>query len=571
MDERTLRKDLAAQFGADVKDHNDVMQECVTLCNLFRMSADDLFIAWESFDSSNSNSLSSSTSSVRAKTGRTQITISALRDLKAHIHRERERKAEEEGHHRPNAAAARRSLGGRVGKTGLGTMGAPPPERAREPPVAVRPRVEVREVGEGQRHYRYMYGKISQRAEILDDIIDDMSEFVRAHYGLEELGDPASVTDEEVVVVGRVCSDADTGAKLTESSLLLESSRIGGSGMRTPLKFEPGFSVRGRNENGFGLFPGQIVALRGKNGGGGWFSASEALELPGLPEPPLPPTSSSSTSFNAVIACGPFTPDGDLLYAPLEQLLAEVSRSKPGVLLLLGPFIDSNHPLIRKGDVDHTPLEIFQRRIAAPLRGCLQANPGMSLVIVPGVRDLVSFHAAFPQAALSETEDLQLPKAAIHLSNPCTMTMNGVTLSATSVDVLFHLRKEEFIKRVDVASTPLDPMASLAAHVLSQRSFYPIFPPSKDGSSDVNLDVLHYDLIRLGPAAPAILVLPSLLKQFHKVVNDTMVINPSFLSRGHYAWLECPDATFAQATGGKTAWEVFWKNATVDLRRLPTQ
>jgi len=295
------------------------------------------------------------------------------------------------------------------------------------------------------------------------------------------------------------------------------------------------------------------------------------MQIPSLPEPPLPPASSSTTAFSTIIACGPFTPDTDLLYRPFEQLLAEVGRTKPGVLFLLGPFIDSNHPLIRKGDVDHTPLEIFRHRIGIPLRRCLEANPGMSLVVVPGVRDLVSFHAAFPQAALSETEELALPKAAIHLSNPCTATLNGVMLSASSVDVLFHLRKEEFVKRIEGATTQLDPMASLASHVLSQRSFYPIFPPPKDVSSDVNLDVLHYDLIRLGPAAPAILVLPSLLKQFHKVVNDTLVINPSFLSRGNYAWLECPDATFAQATGGKSAWEVFWKNATVDLRRLPTQ
>ncbi|KZO90375.1 DNA polymerase alpha, subunit B [Calocera viscosa TUFC12733] len=569
MDEATLRKGLITKFGADVRDHDDVMEACISLCNLFMMPAEELFISWESFDSA--NSLSSSTSSVRAKAARTQLTVSLVRDLKAHIQRARELKAGTEAHHRPVTAAARRSLGGRVGRTGLGVIGTPaPPDKPRQP-VAVRPRVEVREVGEGQRSYRYMYGKISQRAEILDDIIDDMSELVRAHYDLEELGDPASVTDEEVVVVGRICSDTDNGTKLTESSLVLESSRMGGSGVRTPLKFEPGFSVRGRSDNGFGLFPGQIVAFRGKNGGGGWFSASEALEIPGLPEPFLPPTSSSTTAFNTMIACGPFTPDSDLLYRPFDQLLSEVARTKPGVLLLIGPFIDSNHPLIRKGDVDHTPLEIFQQRIGRPLHGCLNANPGLSLVIVPGVRDLVSFHSAFPQAALSETADLALPTAAIQLPNPCTMTMNGVTVSASGVDVLFHLRKEEFIKRVEGATSQLDPMASLASHVLSQRSFYPIFPPTKDHSSDVNLDVLHYDLLRLGPAAPAVLVLPSMLKQFHKVVNDTLVINPSFLSRGHYAWLECPDATFAQATGGKSAWEVFWKNATVDLRRLPTQ
>ncbi|EJU05826.1 DNA polymerase alpha subunit B [Dacryopinax primogenitus] len=566
-DAANLQRGIIQEFGTKVQGQDDVLQECVSLCQLFRMPPNELYISWEAFDDS-SLKLSSSTSSARQK-ATSEVSVPLLRELKEWIHGKREREREAVGKPRVGMPTARRSLGGLMGRTGLGqTPGRQ--ERPREA-VAVRPRVEVKDVGEGKRNYRYMYGKLSQKAEILDDIIDDISELVRAHYDLEDLGDPASATDEDVVVVGRICSDADTGAKLTESSLLLESSRMGGSGVRTPLKFEHGFSVRGKNDNGFGLFPGQIVALKGKNGGGGWFSASEALEIPLLPEPPLPPTSSSTTSFNMVIACGPFTPDGDLLYRPFEQLLSEVSRSKPGVLLLLGPFIDSNHSLIRKGDVDHTPLQIFRHKVAGPLRRCMESNPGMSLVVVPSVRDLISFHSAFPQAALSDAEELGLPKATICLSNPCTALMNGVTIAASSVDVLFHLRKEEFVKRIEGSTTPLDPMASLAGHVLSQKSFYPIFPPTKDVSSDVNLDVLCYEFLRIGPTAPAVLVLPSMLKQFHKVVNDTLVINPSFLSRGSYAWLECPDATFAQEMGGKSAWEVYWKNATIDLRRLPTQ
>lgn len=70
-------------------------------------------------------------------------------------------------------------------------------------------------------------------------------------------------------------------AKLNEASLTLESSRMMGSGVRVPLKFDPDVRIRQavRGTGGLGLFPGAIVALRGKNGGGGWFNATEILSV----------------------------------------------------------------------------------------------------------------------------------------------------------------------------------------------------------------------------------------------------------------------------------------------------
>ena len=56
---------------------------------------------------------------------------------------------------------------------------------------------------------------------------------------------------------------------------------MGGSGERVPLKFEPDFSVRGAQDVNAGksLFPGEILAMRGRNGGGGWFSVKEILPV----------------------------------------------------------------------------------------------------------------------------------------------------------------------------------------------------------------------------------------------------------------------------------------------------
>jgi len=54
-----------------------------------------------------------------------------------------------------------------------------------------------------------------------------------------------------------------------------------GSGSRVPLRFDPALKIRGgaKGAAGVGLFPGAIVALRGKNGGGGRFLVTEVLAV----------------------------------------------------------------------------------------------------------------------------------------------------------------------------------------------------------------------------------------------------------------------------------------------------
>jgi len=87
---------------------------------------------------------------------------------------------------------------------------------------------------------------------------------------------------EDVVVVGRIVANAEIAAasgpsKLNEASIALESSRMMGSGVRVPLRFNTSLKIHGSSRVGF--FPGAIVALRGRNGGGGWFLVSEVLSV----------------------------------------------------------------------------------------------------------------------------------------------------------------------------------------------------------------------------------------------------------------------------------------------------
>lgn len=86
-----------------------------------------------------------------------------------------------------------------------------------------------------------------------------------------------------MVVVGRITHDADTtpGSKLVEGAIVLESSRYLSAGIRVPLTLDPSLKIKGgvKNSGGFGLFPGEVVALRGRNGGGGYFLATEFLSV----------------------------------------------------------------------------------------------------------------------------------------------------------------------------------------------------------------------------------------------------------------------------------------------------
>lgn len=82
-------------------------------------------------------------------------------------------------------------------------------------------------------------------------------------------------------------------------------------------------------------------------------------------------------------------------------------------------------------------------------------------------------------------------------------------------------------------------------------SFYPIFPVPQDLSHDVNLDVSHLDeagMLDDGDVdyAPDVLIVPSRLKKFDKIVGTTLAINPSFLTKGSYAMLNIAGRTGVQ-------------------------
>ena len=396
--------------------------------------------------------------------------------------------------------------------------------------------------------YKSMAMKLSEASEILDDRIDAFTELVQAHHRLPDsaFGNPAGQSTAEIVAVGRIACDSTNG-RLNAASIVLETSRKMGAGMRVPLKLEG---------LGYDLFPGKIVALRGTNVSGEYFSATEMLSMPLLPMPFSRPQDLTEHNdrltgpdgdqrpLSMLIASGPYTTDTDLSFAPLQTLLHKAEDEKTDVVILTGPFLDLEHPLVASGDFeDHLPAgpdrvnltDVFRDLVAAPLKALAKAVPHVAIVLVPSVRDAISKHPCWPQDAFSRP-GLGLPRQARTVTNPTTLTINEVVVGISTQDVLSELRRETVHQSGNGSAKPSDDLlARLSQAVIEQRHFFPLFPPrareSASGAAGegfntmagqtqpvgASLDIGYCALGDWLTARPDILVLPSVLSPFTKV------------------------------------------------------
>uniref|UniRef100_A0A0W0G7Z2 DNA polymerase alpha subunit B n=1 Tax=Moniliophthora roreri TaxID=221103 RepID=A0A0W0G7Z2_MONRR len=561
-----MKEEISRHFGEEVASDSKLVKECISICQIYNLTPEELQFKWEA-------ATYSSTPSRAHEAAR--FTLASLDDVKAQIIRERSHNGVKKAQVRNITGAANvnrskmpqfmnrnnRVLTGTAQIKTEAVAGGLDLSNVAGPSKVVFKGPKMDAASKKKRGYRYMHEKTSGRGEVLDDRIDEIGDLVREHYSIPDLGGPASTTAEDIVVVGRIVHDVEATEsvhKLTESTIAIESSRMLSEGARVPLRFDTGLKIRGgaRGAGALGLFPGAIACLKGRNGGGGWFSANEILALPPMKSPPKVETSTTDSSFSMTICCGPFTPHSDLKYKSWLSLHQMIQTTKPSVLLLTGPFIDTSHPLIQAGDTDETPLALFHRVFLDPLRLFLDTSPGSIVIIIPSMEDLISSHAVFPQREFGLEVTGADPR--IHLlPNPTQFSINGVTFASTSVDVLFHLRKEEVLKRgedvdpitpVIPEDTGSDPMGNLCRHLLQQRSFYPIFPVPLEVSSEVNLDVTHSEGVKMNEDeendyAPDVLILPSKFKQFTKSVNSTLVINPSSVTKSVYGTLRLEPGT----------------------------
>ncbi|KAA3453290.1 DNA polymerase alpha subunit B-like isoform X1 [Gossypium australe] len=243
--------------------------------------------------------------------------------------------------------------------------------------------------------------------------------------------------------------------------------------------------------------------------------------------------------FEQIIAAGPFTTTDNLLFEPLSELLAYATRNSPQLLILLGPFIDSEHPQIKKGTVDLSFDDIFQSEVLRMVQDYLEyMGPNARLVMVPSIRD-ANHDFVFPQPGF-DLDSLDVRLQITSLSNPGIFETDQVMIGCCTVDILKHLSGEE-MSRHSMDGQPNDRLSRLANHILSQHSFYPLYPPAEGVPMDFSLasEALHISSV------PDLLILPSDIKYFVKVLpvggtiegeeeqmKRCVCINPGRLAKG---------------------------------------
>lgn len=415
--------------------------------------------------------------------------------------------------------------------------------------------------------YKPMAMHLSEASEVLDDRIDEFQLLVQAHHNLEDLafGNAASQATSEIVAVGRVTSESIEG-KLNASSLMLETSRRTGAGLRIPLKVE-GLSYE--------FFPGQIVALRGINASGLYFSVNEVLEIALLPPAASLPSTldipnerlamveespdSATNAINVLVSAGPYTADDNLAFEPLNALCEKVTESYADVLILVGPLLDLEHPLLASGDFDlpddgsiepdkATLNDVFRILIGKPLRTLAAQVPNITIILVPSVRDAVNKHVSWPQEPFDK-KVLGLPKQAKVVTNPVTISLNEIVVGISAQDVLDDLRREE----VKVGKPKENSILSrLPRHMIQQRHFSPLYPPAdrknllKTGTEEgvatgMPLDVSYLKLGEWLNVRPDMLITPSALSPFAKVaLSVRLPFLKSELIRMKSGCRECP-------------------------------
>ncbi|EEY21402.1 DNA polymerase subunit alpha B [Verticillium alfalfae VaMs.102] len=389
--------------------------------------------------------------------------------------------------------------------------------------------------------------------------IDDFMELIQNHHQLDasEFGSAANQSTSPVIAVGRIASDSPEG-KLNAASIVLETSRRTGGGQRVPLNM---------GQRGFSFFPGQIVAVKGINSSGSEFLVEDVLDMPLLPnaaslpatlaahrerlrgDPDAMDSDSDPAPLNVLFASGPYTADDNLDFEPLQALCSRAADTYADAVILTGPFIDAEHPLIAMGDFDlpedavidpdtATMTTVFKYLFTPALNRLAAANPAVTILLVPSVRDIIDKHVSWPQDTFAK-KDLGLHKAIRIISNPMTLSVNETVMGLSSQDALWELRHEEV-----VVGKPKDTvlLSRLCRYLLEQRHYFPLFPPAdrsklpKTGTEEglppgAMLDVSYLKLGEMVNVRPDLLLVPSFLPPFAKVVESVLVINPGVLSK----------------------------------------
>ncbi|XP_066154833.1 DNA polymerase alpha subunit B [Euwallacea fornicatus] len=358
-----------------------------------------------------------------------------------------------------------------------------------------------------------MFEILQNRAASINSLVEEFFAAVRCKYNLAVPGEvnQDDIFGNNVVLYGRILSEA--GGRPTPETVRLEQTQAF-KGQVVALNMS--------KMSKYSLYPGQVVAVKGtyvKGGPKGDKLVAEEIfadtDFKFAPEPPL-----TEGTLQMVIACGPFTCQDNLSFDPLKDLLQYVSKCKPNVLLLVGPFYETSHSGIYNNEL----LQTFDNHFVDIIDSIMKVVPAEThVIVVSSSREPHHFpvYPTLPYEIATQYDNLTF------MPDPCLVKVNGVLIGTTSADVLFDLGRVELHVDKIGASRP-DRMGRLISHLFKQQNFYPLDLLGEDFVIDYSLMEEH----GIMTVKPHVMILPSNLKHLIKEIDGCLVINPERLTKG---------------------------------------
>eukprot|EP01084_Bolivina_argentea_P140762 247407_1 len=255
--------------------------------------------------------------------------------------------------------------------------------------------------------HEQMYVKQNAVKERIAFIGTHLMKQIRCDTGTDEKGDEGvvySAIDEpsqsQCYYVGRIVNDGDhgyngaTSDKITAGNLMLQDE----FGKTIRLDISSVTSVS--------LFPGQVVAVCGVNSSGREIHVEKIYQKGCIRsksgdtdmDVDMEQTSNNKKDdgvLQIMVACGPFTPQNNVDFqgSPLQEFGTLVAKNRPNIVILMGPFTDSQNEKIKGNDIDCTFEELFESLLRSFMQ-CIGSTT--KVIITPSTKDIHHW-SAFPQ------------------------------------------------------------------------------------------------------------------------------------------------------------------------------
>lgn len=341
-----------------------------------------------------------------------------------------------------------------------------------------------------------------------------------------------------VLAVGRIRVELEevegAGRHINQHSVILESE----DGYMVKLNLD---RIQTARQQLF-LNPGMVVVVEGVNTNGRLMDVhavyDNAMPLPSkfqtseaIPERdsgPLP-------TARVLVAAGPYSTSANLKYEPLDDLVEIIARDRPDVVVLMGPFLDTNHPLVNAS----TPVpfdSLFETRVIARIRRAAAKMDDAArvphIVIVPSLDD-VHHDFVCPQPAFRPDLSTLPQRNLTFASNPSVLTLSSDTGLHSATLAVSSLPSLQDISADCICWNKPDRFSAIMSHMVRQCSFYPSFP----ASAAVPLDSTLAERLVLPSLKNAetvdVVVVPSKLNAFAKPIDGgAIAVNPGLLCKG---------------------------------------